>query len=45
MDQHPPQYGIKFAPQTLSVSRFENTIFHELEGALNYVFLGITAVY
>ncbi|KIN05542.1 hypothetical protein OIDMADRAFT_16866 [Oidiodendron maius Zn] len=36
---------IKFAPQTLSIGRFENTISHELEGALNYVFLGITAVY
>jgi hypothetical protein len=37
--------GIVFAPQSLPVSRFESTISHELEGALNYVFPGMTAVY
>lgn len=37
--------GIVFGPQTRPVNRFENTLFHELPGAMNYVGLGMTAIY
>jgi hypothetical protein len=37
--------GIVFAPQSLPVGRFENTISRELTGGLNLAFLSMTAIY
>ena len=37
--------GIIFGPQTRPVTRFENTIAHELPGVMRYVFLGMSAIY
>jgi hypothetical protein len=37
--------GIEFSPLSRPVERFENTVFLELPGAMNYVFFGMTAIY
>ena len=37
--------GITFGPQTRPVDRFENTISHDLPGAMRYVFLAMSAIY